>query len=113
MRRIVGQAEIAQHGQRLRGEGFIEFDDVHVGEAEAGLRQHLAHRGGGAETHDARRHAGRRHADDAGQRLQAVLAGGGFRSDQQRTGAVIDAGRIASGDREFRAVHALQLGQLF
>jgi hypothetical protein len=36
-----------------------------------------------------------------------------FGGDQQRAGAVIDARGVAGGDREFGAVDALELGQLF
>ena len=38
---IVRQAMIARHRQALRGEGLVEFDDVHLREFEAGLFQHL------------------------------------------------------------------------
>ena len=38
---IVSQAMIARHRQALRGERFVEFDDVHLREFEAGLFQHL------------------------------------------------------------------------
>ena len=32
---------IARHRQALRGERFVEFDDVHLREFEAGFFQHL------------------------------------------------------------------------
>ena len=38
---IVRQAMVARHRQALRGERFVEFDDVHLREFEAGLFQHL------------------------------------------------------------------------
>ena len=38
---IVRQAMVARHRQALRSEGFVEFDDVHLREFEAGLFQHL------------------------------------------------------------------------
>ena len=41
-----------------------------------------------------------------------MLAGGGCRGDEQRAGAVIDAGGIACRNREFRPVDALEPGQL-
>ena len=28
--RVVGQAKVAQHGERLRGEGLVELDHVHL-----------------------------------------------------------------------------------
>ena len=38
---IVRQAMVARHRQALRGEPFVEFDDVHLREFEVGLFQHL------------------------------------------------------------------------
>ena len=38
---IVGQTVISSYRQALRGERFVEFDDVHLREFEAGLFQHL------------------------------------------------------------------------
>ena len=38
---IVRQTVVARHRQALRGERFVEFDDVHLREFEAGLFQHL------------------------------------------------------------------------
>ena len=39
---IVGKAELAQHGQRLRGEGLVEFDHVEVADLQAEPRHQLA-----------------------------------------------------------------------
>ena len=39
---VIGQTMIARHCQALRGERFVEFDDVHLREFEAGLFQHLS-----------------------------------------------------------------------
>ena len=30
---VVGEAELAEHGEALRGEGLVEFDDVDVADA--------------------------------------------------------------------------------
>ena len=38
---VIGQTMIARHRQALRGERFVEFDDVHLREFEAGFFQHL------------------------------------------------------------------------
>ena len=35
VRRVVGEAELAQHREALRGEGFVQFDHVHVGDRQA------------------------------------------------------------------------------
>jgi hypothetical protein len=58
--------EVAQHRQALRGEGLVELDHVHLRQRQAGQLQHLARRRRRADAHDARRHAGGGHADDAG-----------------------------------------------
>ena len=34
MWRIIGKAELAQHCERLGGEGFVEFDEVEVGDLQ-------------------------------------------------------------------------------
>ena len=38
---IVGQTVIFSYRQALCGESFVEFDDVHLREFEAGFFQHL------------------------------------------------------------------------
>ena len=78
-------------------------------EREAGQLEHLARRRRRAEAHDPRRDAGGRHADDARARRQAVLRRGAFAGDQQRAGAVVDAGRVAGGHRAVGPHDALQL----
>ena len=43
LRRVVGKAELAQHGEPLRGERLVQFDHVEVGDLEAeALHQLLA-----------------------------------------------------------------------
>ena len=61
----VWQTQVAQHGQALCGEGFVEFDDVHLRQAQAREFQHLARGRCRAEAHDARRQAGCGHAHHA------------------------------------------------
>ena len=38
---VVGKAKLAKHRQRLRGEGFVDLDYVHVGDREAEPLQKL------------------------------------------------------------------------
>ena len=38
---IVRQAMVARHHQALRGERFVEFDDIHLLDFEAGFFQHF------------------------------------------------------------------------
>ena len=78
-------------------------------EAEA-LEQLLARRRG-ADAHDPRRHAGDRAAEEAGAGGEAVALRGVLGGDDQRGGAVIDAGGVAGGDGAVGADDRLQLGQ--
>ena len=39
MRRVVRQAKLAQHSQRLRREGFVQFHNIEIGNAQANARQ--------------------------------------------------------------------------
>ena len=74
MRRIVGQAEVARHRQRLRGEGFVQLDHVHLGDRQAEpARAPSCVAGDGPKPMIARRQAGRGHAEHARARLQPVL----------------------------------------
>ncbi len=108
---VVGQAVIARHRQRLRGEGLVQFDDVDVGESQPGLGEHLAHGRRGTEAHDARRDAGNGGGDDARARRQAMALRGIGRGDQHRARAVVHAGGIAGGDAAVGLDDALQLGE--
>ena len=110
---VVLQTQLAQHGQALRGKGFIELDHIELRQRQAGLRQHFLRGRRGAYAHDARRHAHRGHAHHAGARRQAVFGGAGFVGQQQRASAVIDAAGIAGRHRAVGAHHAFELGQCF
>ena len=73
--------------------------DVEIGDLRPSRSQQLLRRRDRADAHDARRHAGRGHAEDAGARRQPVALGRRCRGEEQRRGAVIDARGIAGGDR--------------
>src|SRR5262249_60768485 len=47
-------AQFADYGEGLGGEGLVEFDDVDVLDGLAGAFQHLGDRGDGANAHDLR-----------------------------------------------------------
>jgi hypothetical protein len=97
----------------LRGKGFVEFDHVHLRHREAGQRQHFLRGRRRAYAHDARRDAGRGHADHSRLRREAILCGRGLVGQQQRAGAVVHAAGIAGGHRAVGPHHALELGQRF
>jgi hypothetical protein len=110
---VVLQAQQAQHGQALRGKGFVEFDHVHLIQLQAGERQHLLGGRRRADAHDARRHAGHGHADHARLGRQAILGGRGFVGQQQRAGAVVDAAGVAGGHRAVGRTTPLSLASAF
>ena len=71
---VVGDAELAQHGERLAGEGLVEFDHVEIAGRQAEPGAELLRRRRRADAHDARRHAGRGAAEDAGDRASGRVA---------------------------------------
>jgi hypothetical protein len=44
---VVAQAELAQHRQALRGEGFVQFDEVHLVQRHASWRSSFCVAGAG------------------------------------------------------------------
>ena len=48
------EAELVDHGERLRGERLVQLDHADLVERAAGLLQHRARRGHGADAHDPR-----------------------------------------------------------
>ena len=79
--------------------------------SEAGLGQHLRPPARRAEAHDARRHAGGGHADDAGARVRPCFAGGGVGGQQQRAAPSLTPEALPAVTLTVPAVDALQLGQ--
>ena len=103
-------AEVLVDRQRLGGEGFVGLDQVEVVGLPAGALQHLAGGGDRAGAHHRGIDAGGGEAGDAGQRGQAALGGFGGGHQDQRRGAVIDAGGVAGGDRAVLGEGGTQLG---
>ncbi|MFK4520055.1 hypothetical protein ABIF20_007420 [Bradyrhizobium japonicum] len=110
---IVGNAELAHAGDALRGEGFVQLDQVEIADLLAEALHQLACRRHRADAHDARRHAGRGEAEDAGARSEAMLLHGSFRGQDDRGRAVIDAGGVAGGHGAGIAHDRLQFCQTF
>ncbi len=69
---LVVEMQLAVAGQDLRGEGFVEFDQIEVGELEAVLLLEPVDGGHGADAHDARVDSGRGCGEDSGERLQII-----------------------------------------
>src|SRR6185369_11581845 len=50
---VVGDTELAEDGEALRREGFVQFDHVEVADLEAEPLHQFLRRGCGADAHDA------------------------------------------------------------
>ena len=99
LRRV--ELQVAHAGERLRGKGFVDLDQIEIARrASRRAAQRLARRRNRAEAHDVGRDAGRRARDDARQRLSSPSARAVCAShEQQRRGAVVDAGRVSGRHR--------------
>src|SRR5260221_9669116 len=81
-------AEIADAGERLRGKGFVELDDVDVLHRKAGALQRLLGRRDRTDPHDLGRAAGDGDALDARQNRQLVARSIVLGADEHGRGAV-------------------------
>ena len=111
LRRV--EAELAHDRERLDGERLVQFKQIDVLGSEAGPIERLANGGDRAHSHDRRVDADDRVRHDARQRRSshgARLRAGGH---DQRSGAVIDPGRIAGRHTSLFPVECrLQFGEL-
>ena len=93
------EVEFAVACDDLRGEGFVQFDGIVVGNFCAGALRERADCRNGANSHDSRVDGRDGRVDDARERLQAE--GAHFLLARQHDGrsAVRDSAGIAGGDR--------------
>ena len=85
-------------GDRLAGEGLVEFDEVDVLHREAELTEEFPGCRDRAESHVGGIHAARGIALDPGERLETQFLGLVGGHDDDRGGAVIDPGGVSGGD---------------
>src|SRR3546814_15261859 len=71
----LGELEVFQHGDRLCGKRFVEFEVVDVAAIQTGTLQRLLRRRPRTDAHDRRVAAGRPHPADHGARLEAPRPG--------------------------------------
>src|SRR5699024_8111190 len=74
-------APLAGDGERLRGEGLVELDEIDVRQLEAGPLQRPGRGRDRADAHGLRGHAGHGPADQAAERSEAVRLGSGTSGD--------------------------------
>jgi hypothetical protein len=108
-----GQAELADAAERLGRKGFVQLDEVEVGDGETGAGQGLLGGGDRAVAHGGGVDAGGGHGANAGHGLHAELAGGFGGGDHDGGGTVVERGAVARGDRAPAAEGGPQLGELF
>src|ERR1700730_5874276 len=96
---LLVDAEFAHAGDRLRGESFVDLDDVDVLDGESGALQRLLRRRHPANAHDLRRATRDGDALQPRQNRQVVALGVILGADQHRRGAVGQRRRGAGGDR--------------
>ena len=89
------EPQLADHLEALRGEGFVQLDEVELVDADAGAVEQLADGRDGADAHHARVDARDGAADEAPERLAAELAGLVRAGDDEGRGAVVDPARVA------------------
>jgi hypothetical protein len=72
---VVGNAQLVAAVHHLHGKGLVEFPQVDVVDLQAQFFQHLGHRKHRADAHFVGLATGHRKAQEAAQRLQALLRG--------------------------------------
>ena len=112
MRRIVRHAKLSEHAQRLSGEGLIQLNQIHIVDIESRPLQHFTHRRYRPQPHQPRFDPCRRHRHDTRARREPLDSGLLFAGDDQRRGAIVDAGSIARGNDAALAERRFQFRQL-
>ena len=111
LRRI--EPQLADDGNRLRGERLVQLEQIDVADLKAGAIEHLPHRRDRPDAHHLRIDAGRHVREDARERLLPQRVCFFRRRNDRGGGAVVDAGRIAGGHRAVLLEGRLQRAELF
>src|SRR5918993_5277862 len=107
------EPQLAVARDDLRGEGFVQLDEVDLVEPQLLSFEQAGDRGDGADAHHLRRDARELVIDDARQRLRAParFAQGFLAEDDQRRRAVRDARRVARRHGAFLREDGRELAQ--
>ena len=108
---IVGNAKLAQHGEALSREGFVQLNHVHVVDGQAEAIQQLLRGRSRTDAHDARGNTGSLHAENAGARGQTVVLRTFSRCQHGSASAIVHAGSITGSHSTRCAEGGAQLGQ--
>ena len=104
-------AKLDAHAERLRGERLVGFDQIHVVDRISGLFKNLAGRESGTDTHDGRIDAGGSARDKLRHRFHAQLLRFLCAHNDDRGGAVVDAGSVCGGHSTVLLKGGFELGQ--
>ena len=102
------KSQLARDGDRLRGKGLVQLEEIDVAGLQPCALEHLAHRRHRADAHHLRIDAGRHVRQDPRQRLRSQRLCFLGRRDDEGSGAVVDAGGVAGGHRAVLLERRLQ-----
>src|SRR4029450_544331 len=88
---VVGHAQLPQAGKHLRGERFVQLDDIEIADLAPEPGHELPRGGDGANTHDPRRHRGRGHAKHPRPGSEAMTSRCVLACENERGGTVVNA----------------------
>ena len=99
------QVESPNDCENLRCKGFVQFDDVDVGESEAGERKRFGDGGDGADTHLFRQATRNSIGDKASEWLNAKLARAASSHEDYGCRAIGSLRRVSRGHGSLRMKH--------
>src|SRR6266511_879687 len=110
---LLVETELTDDGEALRGERFVQLDEVDLLDPDAGSLEQLPYGRDRADAHHARIDTGDGAADERAEGLHAQLLSLLLARDHECRGAVIDAARVARRDASpVRTEGRSQRGQL-
>jgi hypothetical protein len=107
------KAELAGRGDGLGGKCLVGLDEIHVGYFQAGLSHGVSGRGDGARAHNLRVNAALAPGNELHQRLEVVFFDGFALCEENRRGAVVDAGGVSGRHAAVLFKGGCQLGKGF
>src|SRR3954469_7287809 len=110
---LVVQAELADDGEALGRERFVQLHEVEVADGHARALQELPDGWHRAYSHHARIDARNRAADEAAERFDAQRRGALFTPDHECGRSVVDAARVAGRDGAALAKPRFEGGEPF
>ena len=108
---VLIEAQSLADSDGLCCECLVGLDQIHIGNGHAGLGHDLLGSSDGAQTHDLGLNACQSTGDPGCQRLHAQLLSLLLAHDDQSSSAVVDGGRVTSGDDAVFGEGGLQLCQ--